>query len=303
MNISFLNNLPKLNQVIFILGLFGILVGTIGTQISSDLSLILFFDNLHWTSGTFFAAILAYLGMKEAANKRESLWFFIGFAGYAIGQIIWDIQTMLSYSGFPSPSDLFYLLLGPSLSFAIFHEMYSQNKKFNKNAYWLDLLALGVTILILVLISYLPRQGELDILSIVVLVAYPVTLIIPILMLFLFILVLRLKLDTQLILFLITLSITAYSWMNWNSMALDGKTISGSWHNVLFSISILISGLVVSKWHLSYSMNSNYERYSESFLMFLPIVTVILSSVAIIIVASKPITILGASPFAKRKTF
>ncbi len=289
MNSSFFNNLPKLHQVIFIIGLFGIIVGTIGTHISTDLSFIIFFDNLHWTSGTLFAAILAYLGMKknkEGDANKSSLWFFIGFAGYAIGQIIWDIQTIVSYNKFPSPSDLFYLLLGPSISFALFYELYSNHKKFNKVAYWLDLLALSVATLTLVLMSYLPRQGELDILSMAVLVAYPITLIIPILMIFLLVLVLRLKLDTNLVLFFITLSITAYSWMNWNSVALDGKTLNGSWHNVLFSISILLFGLVVSNWRLISYENPKYERYSESFLNLLPIVTVIFSSIALIMVAS-----------------
>ena len=293
MTTSSFSNLPKVNQIVFALGLLGILIGTIGIQTTSDESWILFFDNLHWTSSTLAAAILSFLGIKRSnlnAINKSAIWFFIGFSGYAIGQIIWDIQTFFSYSVFPSPSDVFYLLLGVGISFGIFYEIDSQNKKFNTTAYWLDLLALSVATLTLVLTSYLPRQGELDILSMAVLVAYPVTLIIPILMMFLLVLVRRLKFDLGLILFFITLSITAYSWMDWNSMALDGKTINGSWHNVLFSISILLSGLVVSKWHLSYSDNIQYERYSEAFLMFLPIITVIFSSIAIIIVASDSLT-------------
>jgi PAS domain S-box-containing protein len=288
---SSFSNLPKINQIVFALGLLGILIGSIGIETTTNEVWILFFDNLHWTSSTIAAAILSYLGMKQNSldtMNKSAVSFFIGFSGYAIGQIIWDIQIFFCYSVFPSPSDFFYLLLGVGISFAIFYEIDSQNKKFNKTAYWLDLLALGVATLTLVLISYLPRQGGLDVLSMAVLVAYPVTLIIPILMLSLLVLVIQLKLDTKLLLFLITLSITAYSWMDWNSMALDGKTINGSWHNVLFSISILLSGLVVSKWRLAYCENLQYERYSEAFLMFLPIITVIFSSIAIVIVASNP---------------
>jgi len=280
-----------MSRIIFTLGMIGIAIGAIGVHTTTNPSLIKFFDNLHWTSGTVAAALIVGVGLFQVdsgLSKKSRQWFFLGFSGYALGQIIWDIQTAVAYGAFPSPSDLFYLWLGPCLSIALFYEMQAKEKGYNRFAYWLDLLALAVAALTLILISYLPRKGELDTLSISVLVAYPVTLIIPVLMLLLMIPTMRLMLDAKLVLFLVASSVTAWSWMHWNSMALDGTTIDGSWFNVSFSASILILGLVIFDWRLKFIDNALYDRVSEAFLRFLPIITVLLSSAAIVTINSNP---------------
>jgi len=289
--LSFFTNLPKNNIIIFIIGLSGIVISMFGIHIWQNPSYIRFFDNMHWTFGTVSAAILAFLGYRNSAAvdaKKTLFWFLLGFAGYAIGQIVWDIQTALSYSGFPSPSDIFYLWLGSCISIGLFYEVYTKNTKNNIHTFQLDLLSLSIAALALILISYLPRKGDLDILQIAVLVSYPVTLLIPALMMILMIPTMRLRVDSRVVLFLVATSITAWSWMHWNSLALDGITIDGSWFNVTFSIAILVSGLVVSNWQLIRSENIIYDRISEGFLKFLPIFTVILSSLAIIILTSNP---------------
>ena len=287
--LSYFSNLQKINKIVFSVGLIGIIISIIGIQLSDDESLILFYDNMHWTFGTVSAALLAYLGFltkKSDTTQKSSFWFFIGFSAYAIGQIIWDIQTYISYSEFPSPSDFFYLLLGPAISIGLFFEVIKSNNKINKYVFLLDLLALSVATLTLILVSYIPRKGDLDFLSIGVLVSYPTTLLIPVLMILLMITSMRLNFKSHVGIFFIALSITAFSWMHWNSMALDGLTSSGSWFNTTFSIAILIAGLTVSNWQLSFVDNEKYDRFSEGFLRFLPITTVILSSTAIIIVDS-----------------
>ena len=98
----------------------------------------------------------------------------------------------------------------------------------------------------------------------------------------------RLKVDSKLFVFISGLAFTASSWMHWNSMALDGVTVNGAWFNTSFSIAILLAGLVVSDWRLSLSQDATFERISEGFLRFLPIVTVVFSSVAVIVVGLTP---------------
>lgn len=280
-------NLPKINKLIFWIGALGIIIGTIGIRFSDTVEMILFFDDLHWTFGTVSAATLAFLGYFKNRTKT-ALWFLIGFGGYAMGQIAWDIQNYLSYSAFPSPSDFFYLWLGPSLAIALYYQIDEYKHAINQNAYWLDVLAFSIASLTLILVSYLPRKGELDSLSLSILVSYPVTLLVPVLMILLLIPSMRLKVDSKLLVFLLGLAFTASSWMHWNSMALDGVTVNGTWFNTSFSIAILLAGLVVSDWRLTLSKDATFERISEGLLRFLPIVTVIFSSVAVIVVGLIP---------------
>jgi len=261
----------------------------LGTKTFQDEYLISLFDNIHWTFGTVAAATLSAIGYKRnsfSTSSKTSLWFFIGFTGYAIGQIIWDIQIVFSYRGFPAPSDLFYLWLGPCISIALFHEVNLHKNKISKPTFLLDLLSLSIAALTLVLVSYLPRGEEIDLLSMSVMVSYPLTLIIPVIILVLMIPSIRLSITSSLSLFLLGITLTAWSWMNWNSMALDGLPTGGTWSNILFSITILITGLAVSNWHLIVSKDKQHDRLSAASLRVLPIVTVVLSSLAIIVVGS-----------------
>ena len=287
----FFSTLQHTHKIVFLIGLAGVIFGAFGIRIDHEATYIRIFDNIHWTFGTAFAAILSFLGYRRnshSSSKNISLWFFIGFTGYAIGQLTWDVQAILSYSAFPSPSDMFYLWLGPCISIALLYEVHSKTTKLNKLAFWLDLLAFSVAALTLILISYLPRKGTLDTLSMTVLVSYPITLLIPVLIVALMIPSMRLRFDSRIFLFLIGMTITSWSWMHWNSMALDGVTTDGSWFNITFSIAILLASLAVSDWNLVFSNNKNYDRICEGFLKFLPIFTVLISSAAIVLLSSNP---------------
>jgi len=288
---DFFTKLPRINKIVFYIGFIGVIVGTLGTWLSQDEGLTTFFENMHWTFSIFAAALLSAIGYRRnrsSFSSKTALWFFIGFTGYAVGMLIWDIQALLSYSGFPAPSDFFFLWLGPSISIALFYEFNLHTEKLRKPTFLLDLSSLSIAALTLILVSYLPRGEGTDILSMSVMVSYPITLIIPVIMLTLMILRMRLHTNTSLNLFLISIAITAADWMYWNSMVLDGFVLSGSWTNVLFSIAILSAGVVVSDWHLTISENIQYDRFCEASLRVLPIITVVLSSLAVIIVGSDP---------------
>ena len=214
MPFSFFAQLPRINKIVFLVGIFGIALSVLGIQLFwQNTELVILLDDVHWTFGTVCAAILTYLGYKNTKNlpsRKTFLWFFIGYGTYALGQVIWDIQTQIHYNGFPSPSDIFYLLLGPSLIIALFYEIYSHKDKINISAFWLDLLSLSVAALTLILVSYLPRSEGIDVLSMSVMVAYPITFIIPVFMLLLMIPSMRLKIDPILALFVLAFSINTF---------------------------------------------------------------------------------------------
>ena len=73
--------------------------------------------------------------------------------------------------------------------------------------------------------------------------------------------------------------------MQWNSLALDGHLENGSWLNISFSVAILISGFMASNWKLQFSTNQKLHQASETFLRILPIISVVLSGIAIITIS------------------
>ncbi len=286
---TILTQIPRNNRIAFLTGLAGIVAGIFGINIAHDPLWIKFFDNLHWTSGTAAAAVLAWLGQKQISSRKQAKtmrWFAAGFAGYAIGQLVWDVQTAMAYSLFPSPSDFFYLWLGPCLTMGLIQEIRGSARNVNRVAILLDVLSLSVAVLTLVLAMYLPKRGELDLFSMAVLVSYPVSLLIPTCMGLIMIPAMRLRASFSLLLFLPAVAVTAWSWMHWNSMAMNGLVIYGTWLNVLFSIAILVAGLAVSVWQLTYSHEPEWDRACEAGLRMLPIITIILACGAIVAAGS-----------------
>ena len=291
LSLPMLARLPRINQIVFLTGLLGIIVGTAGIGLSSDPSWIKFFDNVHWTSGTAAAAILAWLGLAKNGpqeSRGSARWFAVGLGGYALGQLVWDGQAILEYRGFPSPSDFFYLWLGPCLTIGLFLEIRRNLRRMDWFAALLDVLSLSIASLTLVLVIYLPKQGDLDPLAMAVLVSYPVSLLIPACIGLIMIPAMRLRILSRFTLFLVAIAGTAWSWMHWNTLALKGLAINGAWFNVSFSIAILLAGLAVSIWQLAYTSSPRCERAYETILRMLPIVTVIMACAAIIATASNP---------------
>jgi len=174
---SRVNPLPPV-RLALIVGLTGLLVGVAGIRFAQDANWIRFFDNLHWTAGTMTAAVFAWLGLHSAHARsvRGLRWIAIGLTGYAAGQIIWDVQTLAGYEGFPSPSDLFYLWLGPCVGAGLLIEAFRLADRVQRKTLLLDASMLAIAALTLVLVLYLPRRGDASLLSMAVLVAYPVSL-------------------------------------------------------------------------------------------------------------------------------
>lgn len=282
--------IPKTSQFIFFTGLTGILLGALGIQLSQDPSWLRFFDNLHWTSGNFAAAALAWLGCKRLHQKKfDTLWWFaVGLSGYALGQLIWDLQVVLAYNIFPSPSDIFYLWLGPGLTAGLIQEIRKSTRKANRTATFLDALAISTAALTVVLVLYLPQRGNLGLLAMTVMVSYPVSLIIPACIGLIMIPALRLRVSFSYLLFLLGVTITAWSWMHWNMLALNGTTTDGAWFNVSFSFAIVLLGLAVSVWQLDYSDSPEWDRVCEAILRMLPIATIILACSAVVVGETLP---------------
>lgn len=165
-------------RLALIVGLTGLLTGVAGIRLAQDVHWIRFFDNLHWTAGNTTAAVLAWIGLRaaRAESARGLRWIAIGLTGYAVGQIIWDIQTLAGYTGFALPSDLFYLWLGPCVGVGLLIEAFRMADRVQRKTLLLDAATLAIAAMTLILVLYLPRRGDMALLPLTVLVAYPASL-------------------------------------------------------------------------------------------------------------------------------
>jgi diguanylate cyclase (GGDEF)-like protein/PAS domain S-box-containing protein len=269
-------------QWLLIAGISVLLIGVAGIRLTEDSGWVLFFDNLHWTAGTTSAALLAWLSLRSATpESRKGLrWIAIGLTGYAIGQIIWNVQTYLHFSHFPSPSDLFYLSLGPCLAIGLIVESFRLASRVQRKSLLLDAAIFTIASLVMILVLYMPGRGDISLLSLAVLVAYPASLFAAACIAIIAIPTLHLRPSWSYLLFLASLIITALCWMAWNLMALNSTTTSGTWFNSLFSFSILAMGAATLYWNMEASSNTAWERLSEGFLRMMPLATVILACFA-----------------------
>ena len=276
--------LPLSTKATLLAGALGILIGTLGIRLAHDATWIRFFDNLHWTSATAAAAIVSWLSFKrvDPAYKSCLFWIAVGLTGYAIGQILWDIQTAIGYSNFPAPSDLFYLWLGPCVTFGLLQVIRLHASESSTRMIWLDTLTLTVAALMLILVIYLPIRADTELLPLIVLIAYPAPLFAATITGSTMVLVLRLHLSANLMLFLIAMCVTGISWMKWNFMSLDGVAIDGDWFNISFSIAVLLLGYSVARWKIDKIADPRWDRLCEGTLRLLPLVTVVIALLAVV---------------------
>ena len=270
---------------VFLAGMLGILIGALGIQLTHDLIWVRFFDNLHWTSSTVAAAITAWLVLKRTApaDSKSIFWIVLGLSGYAVGQILWDIQAVTGYTGFPAPSDLFYLCLGPCVIVGLLKEIDSYTSKAQKEIVWLDIAMLTIAMLTLVLVLYLPKRGDTAWLPMLVLIAYPSTLLAAAITALSMIPTMRLRLNAGFIMFIVGLIATGLSWMNWNLRALDGNTIDGAWFNISFSVAVLLMAYALTRWKIEIDNDPEWNRLCETALRLLPLLTVVIASISVIL--------------------
>ncbi|MBU2642080.1 MAG: EAL domain-containing protein [Gammaproteobacteria bacterium] len=281
-------------RLALIAGMTGLLVGAVGVRFAQDVHWISFFDNLHWTVGTLTAAALAWMGQRaaQAESARGLRWIAIGLTAYACGQVIWDVQAVTGFSGFPSPSDFLYLWLGPCIGAGLLIEVFRLADPVQRKTLLLDAATLAIAALTLVLALYLPRRGDTSLLSLAVLVAYPASVFAAACIGLIAIPTLRLKWSSGYGLFLLSLVVTGGCWMLWNTLALEGAVTDGIALNSLFSLSVMGMGLATLYWKVEPSRNAAWEQWCEGFLRLLPLAAVVLAGLAVIL--SDPHT--GVSP-------
>lgn len=276
---------PKHGKLVLLIGLAGIAVGAAGINLASDVTSVKYFDNLHWSASTIAAAIFSWLCLRATPPEhvKARRWFMAGLTTFAMGQVIWDIQVAVGYSDFPGPADLFYLLLGPCIAYALLVELFRLAEPNQRHPALLDICTLTVATLTVVLAMYLPERGDTGLLALFFLIAYPVTLLTASCIGMVLTLTLRLRLSWQWVMSLVSMIAIGLFWMSWNLKALDGSAIDGSWLNVAWSVTMITAGVGLGLWQIEQSRDEKYHRVCEGLLRLLPLITVVMASLAIVL--------------------
>ncbi len=275
----------RIINLTLLIGLVGVLIGGVGAHLAHLNAWVRFFDNLHWTFATVTVAIIAWLKYRRFGqdSSKSLLWISSGFIAYAIGQVAWDIQEIFGYSGFPAPSDFLYLWLGPCVTLGLIELIRHKSANTNRRVVWLDVLTLTTAVLTFVLSVYLPNRGDTGFFPLLILIAYPTSIFSSAVTALATVLVLRLRINVTVIALIVGLSATGFSWMIWNLMALDGKTIDGSWFNISFSIALLFLGVGLSQWRIEQNESAAWDKLCDGILRLLPLAAVMMAATSIVL--------------------
>lgn len=257
-------------------------------QFIVDKSWLVLLDNLHWTVGNVAAAVLAWMGFSGSNGTKRAVrrWFFIGLAAYAIGQVFWDVQVYIGWNPFPAPSDIFYLMLGPCCLVGFVVAMRDLLPRHNHQITALDAIMFGISVLALTLTVYLPRDNSHELLSLSVMTVYPLALLSAACLGILMVLHVRPRFHWSWVLFQIGLGLQGLVWMWWNAQTLSDSTVDGSFLNELFSVASLVLGISAMHWRMMPSRNKRYEYWCNFILRLLPILAVIIATLASMLVLS-----------------
>lgn len=253
-------------------------------------------DNIHWLTTNAAGAALAWLGYRraDASQKSYKKWFLLGALTYLAGGLLWLVQTLLHHTGFPAPSDLFYLLLGPCLIVGFLIALKSQLSRSKTVAFIIDALSFTTAILGYVLVTYLPQSGQVDAQQLAVLAGYPVSMLSAALVSLLLIPYLRPALMMPWLLLSLGLLLSGLCWMQWNLNALNHLPQNNAWLNFAFSAFHMLVGLGLYDWHLETSNNRSYHRQCMRIRAMTPLIAFVFSIGTLILISSQN----GPHPYA-----
>ena len=219
-------------RIAWLAGVAGLLIGAVGARLSTEAGTVNFFDNLHWTATTVSTAALGWLAWRRALEpgQRDLLfWMALGVTGYALGQVVWDVQVALDYLPFPAPADALYLTLGPCVAVGLVRALRHMEQEARRQAALLDSAIMVVAGLALTLVLYLPKRGATEPLALLTLIAYPMLMLVAVATMAAAILSLRWRITLPLVMLFSGLASYTVVWMRWNFLALDGQTVPGSY--------------------------------------------------------------------------
>ena len=263
-----------------------ILIGVVGAQAVAPEHKD-YFDNIHWTASYIAAACLAWVGVRFAPgpnNVKRSM--AIGLTLYAIGQVLWDLQSVDGKAPFPDYSDAFFVALAPFYAWGIL-AFIQRNRVEIRNAL-LDIAGLTIAFLSLTLEIYIPRQHDESFLQMATLVAYPVGYFLATAAVLVAVLTVSVKPHAGWIVTLCALTANTVLWLRWNVLTLDDRLVPGSWFNALFSVTALALGFGALLLRGDVSEAGPWQRFCQGVLRIIPLFVVTACAIAVVVSSLVP---------------
>lgn len=252
-----------------------VLAAFIAARLVSSIPMADWLDNLHWTIAYVTAAILAWYGVQWADEHTRAArrWFAYGLTTSAIGQLLWDVQTALQWTGYPAPSDLLFLCFGPCCVWGMLHTIRNRAQTISRTLI-LDATTGAVVILAIVLALYLPRQTGPGGIGLVFMVVYPICMLTSSCLALVMWPTLRLKVQYQWLVFVVASIINGILWMQWIYLSQEDAVTTNTWLYLLFSLCALALGVGAMLWRVESSQDPISEHRCEAVLRMLPLLVI-----------------------------
>ncbi len=240
--------LPARCRSLFLVALVLVLMADLAAELMPGQTAKVILDNIHWTISCLLAAIIAWLGLPPlsgASVGERHLLAPLALTGYALGQVLSDIQLAIGWNPFPSPADAFCLTLGFGLCLSL---ILTLNRRFTgtrRLTVILDTLALTIIAVAAGVLLYIPRQGADSAIQMAVLIAYPLSLLTAAALAFSICSHLAFRSPWGWMGYVAALGVTGLQWLRWNYLTLIGGPESGTASNIVCSVTTLCLGLSV----------------------------------------------------------
>ena len=259
------------------LALAGVLIvaAFVAARLSPDPAQADLLDDVHWTVGYLFGAVLGWMGYAraDAKNKNARLWFSLGLTASALGQLVWNLQDLLGWQPYPAPSDLLFLTFGPCCAYGMLCAVRDQQRAPLSLAFILDVAMFVIVTLAITLALYLPQTSDMR-LSVATTVAYPCGMLLAPCFMFVMAPTLKILPRWGAILFPIGLLANAAIWMQWIYFAQHEVLFDHTWLYLVFSVVAITLGFGVLHWNVESSTDAAWERRCEAILRMLPLLAV-----------------------------
>jgi signal transduction histidine kinase/BarA-like signal transduction histidine kinase len=270
----------------------------VAARCSSDSVIVQWLDCLHWTIAFGAATALAWLGVHCSVGyvRDARRWFALGLTSSVLGQLLFDLRVVTSWTPIPNLADALFLGLGPCCVLGLTASL-RPNFPLQRRPFVLDVTALGLVILTLTLDLYLPRRQTMDLWSMCLLVIYPVCLLTPGCLAAVLAPTMRWRVDHRWAILVIALVLNGALWMAWNSEYVDQTLQDASWVNLAFSFAGLGMGYGAFVWHPEARCDVSWERRCEAVLRLIPLFVVGTAVVSVAVVVILP-NVLASVKFA-----
>jgi len=247
------------------------------------------FDLMHWTLAYIAAAVVAWLGVRDATGVDRVVrrWFAIGLTLTVVGDLLYDFYELTGRILLPQLNDTLFLSLGPCFVIGL-AVVLRKDRRLQLRTFLLDVVALALVLLTLTLDLYLPRVGSMATIDLGVLIIYPICLLTPVCVAIVMAPTMRMRPDPRRMLLFAALLGNGIVWMIWNADVDIRTPTSGTWLNLGFSVFTLAIGYGASVWQTKVNLEPAWDRFCEASLRLIPLISIAAAVVTVAIVWATP---------------